>query len=247
MFRLFGVIILVVVVLSCAPPRPIDEGATAAYRQLYAARAEQLSSAAYLVDLRLTSGGRKYSVTTELYYSGDTIGIHGRGLFGKSAYRGRLIDDTAVVYFPAENQYFSAPLVTDERFDSCDRSGEVLLYVLSLLGGASGDTAVSSIRPSSEWGKYQSGRFDIQVRLTDKGYPRQEIRVDHQCGDSIAITYRSEESRFPFYRPHEILYANKKTNFRAKGYIREQKYNIAIPVKKFVVTVPANAARIDSL
>lgn len=235
-------------ILSCAPPKPVDEGALASFRQLRASRATQYQSAAYLIDLRLNTDGRKYSVTTELYFSGDSIGIYGRGLLGKSAYRGHILDDTVLIYFPTENQYFSAPLVANQRVNSCDRSGEVLLYVLSLLGRGENDTAGrNDINPAGRWAEYRDGRFDVRLRLTGTGYPQDEIRVDHTCGDSIAITYQITKDQYPFFRPREILYSNRTTNFRAKGFVREQKYNLPIPAKKFAVTIPATAARIDSL
>jgi DNA-dependent RNA polymerase auxiliary subunit epsilon len=52
---------------------------------------------------------------------------------------------------------------------------------------------------------------------------------------------------FPFYRTTALLYYNWQKDFRVRGFIREQQYNIDIPVKKFTVDIPASAKRLDSL
>ena len=73
-------------------------------------RARQFQSAAYLIDLRINDNGRKFSVSTELYFSGDSIGFYGRGYLGKGAFKGNVINDIVTVYFKSRNEYFTAPL-----------------------------------------------------------------------------------------------------------------------------------------
>ena len=106
--RWAGIVLVITAVIGCAPTAPLDEAAVSAYRQVQQARAEQLHSAAYLIDVRINDQGNKYSVTSELYVAGDSVGFYGRGYLGRGVFKGRITDDTATIYFEREQEYFSA-------------------------------------------------------------------------------------------------------------------------------------------
>lgn len=212
-------------------------------------RRDQFQSAAFLIDLRIDDSGKKYSVTTELYFSGDSIGIYGRGYLGKGTFKGNVIDDVAMVYFSSTDEYYTAPLT--DRGDvgvGCDAPGEVFLSVLSLLAGKEAVRKSDKIvYPSDHDLEFVTGRFDRTVQVKGDGFPESEKFIDSACGDSIVFDYYMFSREFPFYRTTALLYYNWQKDFRVRGFIREQQYNIDIPVKKFTVEIPASAKRLDSL
>ena len=218
------------------------------YRLLTDMRGGQFRSAAFLVDLRVNDDGKSYSVTTELYFSGDSVGFYGRGYLGKGAFRGQIIDDIVTVYFNRQNEYFTGPPADIGRGADCASPGEVLLLVMSLLTGRRGpESGEHLMMPSKREICYVSGRFEKTVSLDKQGYPQSEKLIDPACRDSIVIQYHSPGRQFPYYKVQNALYYNGKFNFRARGFIREQKYNIDIGSSKFAVDIPASAVRLDSL
>jgi hypothetical protein len=248
--RLFGIIVvLLILVSSCAPPPPIGKTTLSNYRLITTMRRDQFRSAAFLIDLRVDDSGKKYSVTTELYFSGDSIGIYGRGYLGKGTFKGNIIDDVAMVYFSSADEYYTAPLT--ERGDvgvGCSEPGEVLLSVLSLLAGKEAVRKSDEIVfPSDHDLRFITGRFLRTVRINGDGFPETEKFIDSACGDSIVFDYYMFSREFPFYRTTDLLYYNWLQDFRVRGFIREQQYNLAIPVKKFTVEIPASAKRLNSL
>lgn len=245
-------LILTVFFLSCTPPPPLDETALAGYRTLKQLRARQFRSAAFLIDLRVNDDGHKFSMTTEVYFSGDSTGFYGRGYFGKGTFKGNIIDDVATIYFENGNEYFRGYVSQLQSGADCSSPGEVLIYALSLLSCRE-DQASDQL--AWQRGKRevagQSGRFFNTVTLRNKkgnaGYPAREKLIDPGCRDSIVVKYDRYSDDFPYYKPRDILYYNGIYNFRAKGFIREQKYNIAIKTKKFDLVIPADAVRLERL
>jgi hypothetical protein len=202
-----------------------------------------------LIDLRIDNSGEKYSMTTELYFTGDSVGLYGRGYLGKGAFKGQIIQDMAMVYFSSSNEYYTSSLSAPEaRGAECAAPGEVLLSVLSLLGGKIGiPESEGAIYPSRRQLRFKTGRFDRTVRINDKGFPESEKFIDAACGDSIVINYYMHSREFPFYQVTDLLYYSARYEFRARGFIREQKYNIDIPERKFMVDIPPDAERLESL
>jgi hypothetical protein len=243
------VAVLIVFVSSCAPPPPIGKATLSNYRLITTMRRDQFRSAAFLIDLRINDAGKKYSVTTELYFSGDSIGVYGRGYLGKGTFKGNIIDDVAMIYFSSPDEYYTAPL--SDRGDvgvGCDTPGEVFLSVLSLLAGKEAVRKSDNIvYPSGHDLEFVTGRFDRTVRVNGDGFPETEKFIDSACGDSIVFDYYMFNREFPFYRTTALLYYNWQKDFRVRGFIREQQYNIAIPEKKFTVDIPPTAKRLDSL
>ncbi len=251
MIRRIFVILAVTAILisSCAPPPPIGKTTLSNYRLITTMRREQFRSAAFLIDLRINDAGTKYSVTTELYFSGDSVGVYGRGYLGKGTFKGNIIDDVAMIYFSSADEYYTAPLT--DRGDvgvGCDSPGEVFLSVLSLLAGKEAVRKDDKIvYPTDRDLEFVTGRFDRTVRVNGDGYPETEKFIDSACGDSIVFDYYMFNREFPFYRTTALLYYNWQRDFRVRGFIREQQYNIDVPEKKFAVDIPATAHRLDSL
>ena len=247
--RWAGIILVTAVVIGCAPTPPLDEAAVSAYRQVKHARAEQLHSAAYLIDVRINDQGNKYSVTTELYVAGDSVGFYGRGYLGRGAFKGRIIDDTATIYFEREQEYFSAGADQLRSDADCARPGEVVLYLMSLLSGRDDASSEKKVNRSGRRLADSLGRFLRTVELTGDKYqlPKSEMLVDSTCRDSITISYDSRGSSFPYYQPRSILYRNDRYDFRVKGFVREQRYNVPLSPAKFQLIIPPTAARVDSL
>lgn len=236
--------------LSCAAPPPLDEANISAYRQLQAARADQFRSAAYLIDLRVNDGGTKFSVSTELYFSSDSVGFFGRGYFGRGAFKGNIIDGLITVYFDSRNEYFAVPETELRAGADCAEPGEILLYMLSLFSGrhrAGND--IRLISAAKRMAYYSEGRFEGTVVLAGnkREYPMRESLIDPACGDSITLAYGTFRTEFPFYQIMESRYDNDERDFHARGFVREQRYNIALAPRKFALDIPAEATRVDKL
>ncbi len=245
-------VLAVFLIASCGPlrrPQPITETTRTSYEMITGLRQKRLQTAAFLIDLRVNNAGEKYSVTTELYFAGDSIGLYGRGYLGKGTFKGQIINDVAMVYFSSSNEYYSSPLTDAQVLEvECATPGEALLSVLSLLAGkATFPDNAGVIYPSRQDIRFQSGRFDRTVRVDDEGFPESEKFIDAPCGDSIVINYYMHSREFPFYQVTDMLYYNTRYDFRARGFIREQKYNIDLPERKFSVDVPPDAVRLESL
>jgi len=236
--------------LSCSAPPPLSDADLSAFRQLQAARADQFRSAAYLIDLRVNDSGNKFSFSTELYFSGDSVGFYGRGYFGKGAFKGTIIDGLVTLYLDGRNEYFvtrEEKLLTET---ACAEPGEVLLYMLSLFSGRhrAGDDLLL-VSAAKRTARYLDGRFAGTVSLAGKQrqYPMREWLVSPACGDSITLAYGSFRSEFPFYQISEGRYDNERQDFHVRGFVREQRYNIGLPGKKFALEIPADAVRVDKL
>jgi hypothetical protein len=234
--------------LSCGAPPPLTESALADYRAVAKARSDSLRSAAYLIDLRVNNAGEKFSVMTELVFSGDSVGLYGRGYLGRGAFKGNIIGDTVRLYFAAEDEYFMTTLTHLDSAGDCARGGEALLSALSFLSGRkSGRVGRDSLQIAGSWATYRAGRFSGRLRLNKQGVPRSEVLVDALCHDSMTITYGLFNDKFPYYQPFEFEYRNGRDDFQAKGFMREQKYNAAIPAKKLQITIPSTARRLELL
>ena len=231
------------------PPPPISMETVTRFYDLARARADQFESAAFLIDLRINDAGRKFSTTTELYFSGDSIGFYGRGYLGKGAFKGNIIGDMVTVYFKSQNEFFSAFMSEIRSHGDCPGPGEVLLLMLSRLsskrvpGSPEGSSMVSRREFFTSF-----GRCDRTVRLQGKGGhdPRLTKLSNPICGDSIMIRYDSFSDEFPYYKPADILYYNSERDFRARGFMREQRYNIPIKEDRFIIEIPATAIRLKS-
>jgi len=244
-----ALVFLVILVISCAPPPPISDATRSSYELISAMRQERFRSAAFLIDLRVNNSGERYSVTTELYFSGDSVGLYGRGYLGKGAFKGRIIEDVATIYFSSSNEYYSSPLSDAGGIETgCATPGEALLSVLALLAGKGAiPDGGGIVYPSRQELRFMSGRFERTVRINDKGFPESEKFIDAACGDSIVINYYMHSREFPFYHVTDMLYYSTRYDFRARGFIREQKYNIDIPGRKFTIDMPPDAVRLESL
>jgi len=246
--RLPVIILLIILIASCTPPPRIGKTTKEGYQLISRMRDAQFQSAAFLIDLRVNDDGKRYSVTTELYFSGDSVGFYGRGYLGKGAFRGQIIDSVATIYFNQQNEYFTGPLADIQQNVGCASPGEVLLLVMSLLTGKGPvEQPARPIYPSTEEMSFNVGRFKKTIEIDDRGYPRSEKLIDSLCRDSIEIQYYSPSREFPFYKVQNALYYNGRFNFRARGFVREQKYNIDINSGKFALEIPASAVRLDAL
>lgn len=261
MKRVLVYICLMFLIIGCGPkdrPRVHDNASSGSsfkysksdYFALTRQRAKLFQSAAYLIDLRIDDAGTKYSIVTEVYASGDSTGFYGRGYVGKGAFKGNVINGVATIYFKSENEYYSGPLDNLGNGAECSSPGEVLLYVLSLLTSKNiidESTEVVGLKIKKNRISYLDGRFKHSVRLTDGLFPKREILVDAICRDSIDLRYMDEGRGFPFYKVEDILYFNGQYDFRAKGFVREQKYNIDIGPSKFELNIPSSATLLDRL
>jgi hypothetical protein len=253
MMRFSIIVVLCLSIVSCAPYRAgrVDgKKVIRDYSDISIQRSGLFQSAAYLIDLRINDDGKKFSVTTEAYFSGDSVGFYGRGYIGKGAFKGNIIHDLVTIYFSSENEYFSGALAELNSGAECSRPGEVLLYVLSLLSGRVETSTVKDFAVFYEKPRrfeYQDGRFDRTVLLNKRRLPKEEKLIDLNCGDSIVVNYSSHSTQYPFYKTNDILYYNSNYNFRARGFVREQQYNIQIKKRKFEVDIPPSAQRIESI
>ncbi|MEZ5359578.1 MAG: hypothetical protein R3F48_12235 [Candidatus Zixiibacteriota bacterium] len=220
------------------------------YFALTQQRAKLFQSAAYLIDLRINDAGTKYSITTEVYVSGDSTAFYGRGYVGKGAFKGHVVNDVATIYFRSENEYYSGPLGNLGNGAECSSPGEVLLYVLSLLSSSNSidkSNPPVGLKTKKNAIEYLDGRFDHTIRLEDGLFPKKEILVDKTCRDSIVINYMDAGRSFPFYKVEDALYYSGLYDFRARGFVREQQYNIDIKQSKFELDIPSSATLLDRI
>lgn len=249
--RRAGYIFVVSLLLfACGPlPPPINDETVDRYYELVRLRAAEFQSAAYLIDMRLNDAGRKFSTVTELYFSGDSVGFYGRGYLGKGAFKGHIINDMVTIYFKRQNEYFSSLMSDIRNRNDCPGPGEIMLLMLSRLSFKHVPGSPEETIRLSQREIYNSfGRFDRMIRLQGKRgiYPKLVKLNNPLCGDSVMIRFDSYSNTFPYYEPSDILYYNSELDFRARGFIREQKYNIAIKPQKFELDIPVGAARIES-
>ncbi len=253
MKRLVWIIATLLLISGCTPKgkrRVPPEQKGYNYFQLLDQRAKTFRSAAYLIDLRINDDGRKFSITTEAYFSGDSAAFYGRGYVGKGAFKGSIINGVVTIHFKSENEYFTGPIGTLGNGAECSQPGEVLLYVLSLLSGQNmhdNNTDRSSLTKSGNKLNFLDGRFDHTVWLKQKLHPKKEMLIDSHCGDSIVINYTGHSRQHPFYKTQDVLYHSTLYNFRAKGFVREQQYNINIKDSKFQVDIPSSATLLDQI
>lgn len=250
MARPVAIFLALMFLLSCAPPPPppVDEDTLKEYDTVTQIRNRRFRSAAYFIELRVNDDGEKYSVKTELYFSGDSVGFYARGYLGKGVSRGQIINDQVTVYFNQQDEYFQGPLADIGAGADCASPGEALLVALSLLSRNEEPVDPEEfVYPSENEMKYHFGRFERTVTLNKRGFPQSEKLIDHTCRDSIYLDYYSASREFPFYKIQSLLYYNEVQKFRAKGFIREQKYNIDIQPRKFTVDIPPSAVRLESL
>jgi len=208
-------------------------------------------SAAYLIELRLNDAGKKATVQTELYYSGDSVGFYGRAYLSKGAFKGNIIEDYMTVYFPRDNEYYQGTLDDLKSSSECPGPGENLMMLLAMINGQRlyNDEIQS---PPNQYGKreiaYKSGRFERSVKMKAfiRGWPDREMLIDPLCGDSVVIKYCWHDEDFPYYQIENILYYNEPSDFRVKGFVREQHYNISVPERKFEVVIPPDAVLLES-
>jgi hypothetical protein len=247
MKRIALILPILLLISSCAAPPPIDERVVSDYQVMMQLRSKQFRSAAYMIDLRINDAGRKFSVTTSVYFSGDSVGFFGNAYLGKEAFKGNVINDQVTVYFKSENEYYNGLLADMGTAGECAGPGEVLLYVLSLLTGKSDAISGDHMYKSRREISFYDGRFERTVRLNKNGFPQIEKLIDPHCGDSIVIKYDAFSREFPFYKVQNILYYSEQYNFRARGFIREQKYGVNIKQKKFLLDIPSSATRLDGI
>ena len=213
-------------------------------------RTKQFTTAAYLIDLRINDAGKKFSIATEAYFSGDSSAFYGRGYIGKGAFKGNIINDVITIYFMSENEYYTGTISELDNGADCTAPGEVLLYVFSLMSGRDrvdpGENPVG-LTIKKQQIQFQEGRFEHTIKLKEGLFPEKEILLDRICQDSIVFNYGSHSREFPFYGVEDILYFNGINDFRAKGFVREQKYNIDIKQSKFEVTIPTSATLLDRI
>lgn len=252
-------VLLALVILACAPPPrstdlPPSSGSPdkseiirQRHTEIAQARLATFESAAYLLELRVNDDGRRFTVTTELYFSGDSVGFYGRGYFGRGTFKGNIIGDLATVYFPGEKEFYQEMVGDFNTGADCAEPSEVLIFVLSRLGGSSQPAElIDRVAVAKREFKTEAGRFDRYLKLNKKGIPVRDMLIDPICGDSIVFKYYDQKRKFPFYKMENFLYYNGPANFRARGFVREQKYNIKIRSKKFELEIDPSARRIVS-
>jgi hypothetical protein len=243
---------------SCPPPTPVEEGRRGgktytepviSFRDMEEIRSRQLRSAAYLIDLRIDDAGKKFSVTTELYLTGDSVGFYGRSYLGKGAFKGHIINDTVLIYFQSENQFLRSRRTDIYDLDSCLQPAEFLFHLIPRLAGRVTEEDMIFVAQDSARLTFRRGMMERTIVLeTDRFlYPDYETFLLPSCGDSLLINYGSYSREVPFYRPLDFVYYNAAFDFRARGFIREQKYNIDLDRNKFQVAIPPDADAISTL
>jgi hypothetical protein len=182
---------------------------------------------AYLFDIKINRGGKKNSARLDIYRSGDTLSFFARGYLGKGVMKGLIFNDSILVYFPTENEFYSGPLSSLAN-DSCLNDLDLERVTLQLFQKI--PTQVNNIMTHFHLTILKEGGSDWQYRLESRN-----------CGDKIFLKYNKSDKRF-ILRDIEYQSYNDSFGFEAKR--RNYKLNIDVPSDKLSISIPETATRI---
>ena len=183
---------------------------------------------AYLFDVKIYREGKKKSTRLDVYRNADSMSFYARAYLGKGVMKALLTRDSALVYFPTENQYYAGPLNALVTNGCADRFAfERLILDMFRILPVQIDYATD----------------DFYVNVVHEG-PNERIYrlVSTACNDAILLEYRRTDGRDV---PYLIEYAKDDDSFRFEAKRRTVRLNVDIPPDKFAIAVPETAVRIE--
>ncbi|MBN2226477.1 MAG: hypothetical protein JW763_03855 [candidate division Zixibacteria bacterium] len=183
---------------------------------------------AYLFDVKVFREGKKKSTRLDVYRTTDSLSFFARAYLGKGVMKALLVRDSALVYFPTENQYYAGPLNALVTNGCADRFAfeQLILDMFRIL-----PVQID----------YATDNFYVNV-VREGPNERVYRLMSTRCNDAILLEYRREDGR---YIPYLIAYARDDDSFRFEARRRTVRMNVDIPADKFAITIPETAVRIE--
>ncbi len=213
-------VLVIVVAAGCGGPQyGSGEAPPAEYADV------ELEADAYLFDAQVRRDGKPTSIRLEIYRTDSVIGLSGRGYLGKGALKGRLTQDSLIMYFPSSNEYVREPV---ERLLRADECPEVVPHVPL--------AALLTTLPDS---LDEAGALVVEADYSDKGHPKFVIRAG-DCPWWIEVSYDRHERQWEV----EDFRFEDGGSTSLKANRREARHGLSLPYYRFVVEIPDDAVRV---
>lgn len=185
------------------------------------------SGDAYLFDIKINQDGRKRSSRLDVYFKPDTLAIFARAYLGKGVMKSALIGDSALVYFPTENEYYNGSLydLLDEECYQSMRFERILQNLFLKLPVEIEDNSVG---------------YYVVILQESKSICRYRLE-SRMCEKYLEIEYDFKDDR---YIPYKIEYSNDDESLKLSAKRRSYSLNIKIPPEKMSIDIPPDAAQI---
>ncbi len=182
---------------------------------------------AYSFKVRIFRDGKKNSANFDIYYNRDSLAFFAKGYLGKGVLKGLIVRDSAVAYFPTENEFYFGK-IADLVNSDCFAGLEFERLILDLFFETPDKLGYS---PAGYYLKIDKNKSsDKRFRL-----------ISSACDEQLYIKYDVEENRFI---PENIEYSANDGSFKLIAERTRRKLNADIPAEKFEVPIPPSAVRI---
>lgn len=177
---------------------------------------DKVSVDAYLFDCRIRVDGVLRTVKVELYRKDSVVAIYGRSYLGRGAFRGRIADDSLLVFFPQSNEYLHE---ANDRMLIANECGR-LLSALNL--------SALLIRPAEKI--FVDSRFSVTTErksdrvsstITSPGC-KWQFRVDHDLASEI---WQLKQMRLE--EDGKLKFSAKRRTFRLRAEIDRSRFEVA--------------------
>ncbi len=184
----------------------------------------EIVAQAYLFDARVKKDGKPTSVRLEIYRTDSIMAFNGRGYLGKGAFRGTLVSDTLLAYFPTLNEY--AHEAIQGLFESLSCSVGIARFDLSALFERTPD--------SLDMG-------DLRVVSDYDDDDRPEFVLSREgCTWEFRLKYDRRDDRWWL----DEFYLESGPDFELRGHRRTLRQRADVPRSRFDVAIPDDAVRI---
>jgi hypothetical protein len=183
---------------------------------------------AYLFDIKINRDGKKNSVRLEVFHSGDSLGIFARGYLGKGVLKGLILPDSAVMYFPGQDEFYSGSLIDLIGDDCADSmfSGRIVLDLFD--------------KTPSELSYPLSGHY---INIVEEGPEVRRYWIQSKkCPEEIELEYDLQGGKSVLKR---IEYRKSSGDFGLEASRRQIRLDIGIPSEKMRIDIPPTALRLN--
>ncbi len=190
-------------------------------------RGDKVLVDAYLFDMKALVRNSRRTVRLDVYFA-DTIAlITGRAYLGKGVGRGIWRPDSAIFFFPTENEYYAGPL--DKISDAgCLEQGPLQASLPALLSGSADRLrSVDGLTITQE---------------TDKGL-RAELELG-ECESRLELTFDTPAGPGRFYLK-KFEYKGTDGKSVVKAVRRTIRLARGFELRRFELDIPDDAVRLD--
>jgi outer membrane lipoprotein-sorting protein len=243
-------ILLSVLVASCAPKPRLTPDERTPENVIKCAQDNELKSEtlAALVKLKLEGQETKFSGTIEFFYKEPgAFSLRPRTPFGIGGFRASGDNDSLMIYFPGQNEFFHGSF-SDLENTSLWRWNIPLSILLEMILNRSG--------LSDDRLRYASREEDVLLyELEDENWPRKYWIDSRRCrltrsqwfrdgkGEVFQIEYADFKKQGTGEVPRTITVRFKTTDKATLKFL-ERKYNSTIPARKFDMQIPPDAVQV---